>query len=147
MLREKIWHWSAQDRDPVYYLKSYNSVYTNIFLINEYFDLLQWIIFFVWVVAGVTALPILIVSELVIPKDPWHEYEERYVCQEMWDDMDQQKQYTYVILVLQYILPVAVLVFTYGRIVGEIWGKKTPGEAHQHRDLRLARSKRKVRIN
>ena len=105
----------------------------------------QWIIAFVWIVATLTALPTLLVSELILPENSsWHQEGDRYVCQEMWADRVQQTQYTYVLLILQYCFPLAVLLFTYGRIGLEIWGTKTPGEAHQNRDLRLARSKRKV---
>ena len=90
-------------------------------------------------------MPMLVLSELILPEDSyWHSSGDRYICTEVWADRDQQTQYTTVLLLLQYCFPLAVLVFTYGRIGLEIWGKKTPGEAHQHRDLRLARSKRKV---
>lgn len=107
--------------------------------------LIQWIIVAVWLAGVFTALPILVLSELVQPpKNEWYRKDSRYICTEVWSERDQQSQYTTVLLLLQYCFPLAVLVFTYGRIVVEIWGKKTPGEAHQHRDLRLARSKRKV---
>lgn len=87
----------------------------------------------------------LFTSKLMVPEDSmWHQCADRYICMEMWTDPAQKTQYTAVLLLLQYCFPLAVLVFTYGRIGLEIWGKKTPGEAHQHRDLRLARSKRKV---
>lgn len=99
----------------------------------------------VWLAAVSTAMPTLVLSELIIPEGShWHKSASLYICTEVWSDRDQQTQYTTVLLLLQYCFPLAVLVFTYGRIGIEIWGKKTPGEAHQHRDLRLARSKRKV---
>lgn len=105
----------------------------------------QWIIAAVWLAGVFTAMPILVMSGLVMPEtSAWHRQDERYICTEVWQDRSQQSQYTTVLLFLQYCFPLAVLVFTYGRIGVEIWGKKTPGEAHQHRDLRLARSKRKV---
>lgn len=105
----------------------------------------KWIIAAVWLAAVSTALPMLITSKLVVPEDSmWHQCADRYICTEVWADQMQKTQYTAVLLLLQYCFPLAVLVFTYGRIGLEIWGKKTPGEAHQHRDLRLARSKRKM---
>ena len=107
---------------------------------------MQWIIVAVWLAAFSTAMPMLLFSELILPDSYWHYSENRYICTEVWADRDQQTQYTTVLLLLQYCFPLAVLVFTYGWIGLEIWGKKTPGEAHQHRDLRLARSKRKVII-
>jgi neuropeptide Y receptor len=95
-------------------------------------------------VASLTALPTLLVSELTLPESEWHINGGYYICQEMWQDRDAQTQYTTSLLLLQFCLPLSVMIFTYGRIGVEIWGKKTPGEAHQNRDLRLARSKRKV---
>lgn len=47
-------------------------------------------------------------------------------------------------MVLQYVVPLLVLVFTYTRIAIVVWGKQTPGEAENSRDQRMARSKRKV---
>lgn len=98
-------------------------------------------------VAALTSLPILLVSELTLPEgSDWHIIGERYICQEMWSDRRAQTQYTTSLLLLQFCLPLTVMIFTYGRIGLEIWGKKTPGEAEAHRDLRMAKSKRKVLI-
>lgn len=52
-----------------------------------------------------------------------------------------------MLMILQYVLPFTVLVFTYSRIGLMIWGKQTPGEAHGGRDARIAASKRKVPSN
>ena len=49
-----------------------------------------------------------------------------------------------ILMVLQYVVPLLVLVFTYTRIAIVVWGKQTPGEAENLRDQRMARSKRKV---
>jgi neuropeptide Y receptor len=49
-----------------------------------------------------------------------------------------------MLMVLQYVVPLLVLVFTYTRIAVVVWGKQTPGEAENSRDQRMARSKRKV---
>lgn len=98
-----------------------------------------------WLAAIATALPTLLVSSLVIPEESlWHKNGAHYICQEEWADPEQKGLYTMVLMLLQFCLPLAILIFNYGRIGLEIWGKKTPGEAHQDRDLRMARSKRKV---
>jgi len=95
--------------------------------------------------ATLTALPILVLSELTIPEfSAWHQDGERYICQERWSDPDQESLYTTVLLLLQFCIPLAIISFNYGCIFVEIWGKKIPGEAHQDRDARLARSKHKV---
>lgn len=52
--------------------------------------------------------------------------------------------YTIALLVLQFVIPLLVLIFTYTRIAFAVWGKKPPGEAENSRDQRMAKSKRKV---
>lgn len=54
--------------------------------------------------------------------------------------------YSIALLVLQYVIPITVLVFTYTSIAIMVWGKRPPGEAENIRDQRMARSKRKVRF-
>lgn len=52
--------------------------------------------------------------------------------------------YSIALLVMQYLIPLMVLMFTYTSIAVVVWGKQIPGEAENTRDLRMARSKRKV---
>lgn len=52
--------------------------------------------------------------------------------------------YSIALLVLQFVIPFVVLIFTYSRIAFAVWGKKPPGEAENSRDQRMAKSKRKV---
>lgn len=97
------------------------------------------IILLIWVLSIAVTLPIAIMSELQpIEGSPY------YYCDEKWPDPQQRYIYTLVIMVLQYFLPLFVLMFTYISIAVIIWGKKTPGEAQNTRDQRLAQSKRKV---
>jgi 7 transmembrane receptor (rhodopsin family) len=107
-------------------------------------DGFQLIICIIWLLALVTALPILLLSELTIPDVEWYSKNQLYVCSEKWDSERDKSMYTNILFLLQYCFPLLVLLFTYGRIGIEIWGKRTPGEAHRNRDLRFARSKRKV---
>jgi hypothetical protein len=69
---------------------------------------------------------------------------DRYVCSEQWSSLHAQRLYTLALLLLQYALPLAVLLFTYSRIAAEVWGTQPPGEAHNVRDMRMAKNKRKV---
>lgn len=48
------------------------------------------------------------------------------------------------LMILQFVVPLFVLVITYTRIVIVVWGKRMPGEEDDARDARMARSKRKV---
>lgn len=47
-------------------------------------------------------------------------------------------------MILQFIVPLFVLVSTYTRIAIAVWGKRPPGEAENSRDQRMQKSKRKV---
>lgn len=104
------------------------------------------IIVLVWLIALLTALPILIVSSMLQPPEEWYSKCDRYVCQENWTKREHGFYYSLVLMTLQYAVPFIVLVYTYTRIAVVVWGKKTPGEAENTRDQRLAKSKRKVNI-
>lgn len=71
----------------------------------------------------------------------------RDICQEKWTIPDRNFYYTLALLALQFVIPLAVLIFTYTRIAIAVWGKRPPGEAENSRDQRMARSKRKVSHN
>ena len=65
-------------------------------------------------------------------------------CMEIWDSVHVQAFYNFFLLTVQYFIPLTIQVFTYGRIVMVLWIKKTPGEAVNDRDYRIAKSKKKV---
>lgn len=66
-------------------------------------------------------------------------------CQESWTFWPRGKYYySMALMILQFALPLFVLVITYTRIVIVVWGKRMPGEEDDARDARMARSKRKV---
>lgn len=72
---------------------------------------------------------------------------DAYICQEDWNNNQEYRtSYSVLLMILQYILPFTVLVFTYTRIGLMIWGRQTPGERDGGRDARIAASKRKVVI-
>lgn len=68
----------------------------------------------------------------------------RHICVENWQSAVSNYYYTLALLALQFVIPLAVLIFTYTRIAIAVWGKRPPGEAENSRDQRMARSKRKV---
>ena len=70
---------------------------------------------------------------------------DKFECREVWPHSNGYI-YSLVILVLQYFLPLFVLMFTYSRIAIVIWIQRPPGEAENNRDQRMAASKRKVLI-
>lgn len=68
----------------------------------------------------------------------------RYICSEDWADEKLNNYYTSALMILQFIVPLCVLVSTYTRIAVAVWGKRPPGEAENSRDQRMQKSKRKV---
>ncbi|CAH0725252.1 unnamed protein product, partial [Brenthis ino] len=97
----------------------------------------------VWCGALATAAPILVVSQLQKPS-LWHQVCGLDICSERWSSLHQSEQYTCALLILQFALPLAALVCTYGRIAGVVWGLRPPGEAETVRDSRIQHSKRKM---
>lgn len=102
------------------------------------------IIGIVWVIALLTALPILVLSRLKQPSEKFSICEQ-YLCTEDWESNEEELLYSIILLVLQYAVPFVALVFTYTWIAIVVWGKRTPGEAEDLRDTRMASRKRKVR--
>jgi neuropeptide Y receptor len=96
-----------------------------------------------WFLAMATSLPVAIFSRIVMRPDRLGV--PRAMCLEEWPGgTSQQRTYSMAVMVLQYFLPLAILLFTYINIGVVIWTKKAPGEAESTRDQRLAASKRKV---
>lgn len=74
-----------------------------------------------------------------------YQEQKKYFCQESWTFWPPGKYYySMALMILQFVLPLFVLVITYTRIVIVVWGKRMPGEEDNARDARMARSKRKV---
>ncbi|XP_025195454.1 RYamide receptor isoform X2 [Melanaphis sacchari] len=103
----------------------------------------KYIITLVWTVAVITAFPILLVTTLEQPSN-WHKQCGLYICNENWSSEKVRHYYNVALLVLQYCIPFIVLLFTYVNIGVVVWGKRTPGEAQNSRDVRMAKSKRKM---
>lgn len=75
------------------------------------------------------------------------EFFHRFVCSEMWSSPELNYSYSLVLLAVQFVVPLAVLIYTYTRIAITIWGKRPPGEAENLRDQRMKKSKRKVSLS
>ncbi|XP_012282981.1 RYamide receptor [Orussus abietinus] len=97
----------------------------------------------VWMVALIVSFPIAVVSRLFQPTDGYRRC-DRYVCHEDWPSLQHRYYYSIALLVVQYLVPLMVLMFTYTSIAVMVWGKRPPGEAENTRDQRMARSKRKM---
>nr|WDS50849.1 RYamide receptor like protein [Palaemon carinicauda] len=84
------------------------------------------IIVLVWTLALLTTLPIAVFSGLLTPDSRIYKLYDKKVCTELWP-IDELKQfYSMALMVLQYFLPLLVMIFTYSRIAWKVWGcKKT----------------------
>ncbi|KAL3875927.1 hypothetical protein ACJMK2_033831 [Sinanodonta woodiana] len=99
------------------------------------------VITLIWMLSVLIPLPTAITSRV-----------HRYVnassapefCEEIWENTSAKSIYNSILLLLQYFIPLLILMFTYGRISIVLWIKRTPGEAVGTRDQRMARSKRKI---
>ncbi|CAM1332057.1 GPRNPY4 (predicted) [Pycnogonum litorale] len=101
------------------------------------------VIMIVWMVALLTSLPTAVTARVVPhPNNP--NSSGYYLCQEQWKIPLQRYHYSLVLMILQFFVPLGILVFTFSRIAIVVWGKKTPGEAEDNRDQKLAKSKRKM---
>ena len=99
----------------------------------------------IWILALSVPLPVAILSRITIQED--HEGVSREYCDEQWPEYHQRAAFSTSVMVLQYFLPLFILMFTYTRIGVIIWVKKMPGEAESNRDQRMAASKRKVGVD
>uniref|UniRef100_A0A1B6DRF1 G-protein coupled receptors family 1 profile domain-containing protein n=1 Tax=Clastoptera arizonana TaxID=38151 RepID=A0A1B6DRF1_9HEMI len=101
------------------------------------------IILGVWTVASLIASPILFVTVLIQPEvAPWFIKCDKVICIENWEEYGSL--YSGMLMVLQYGIPLLVLLTTYTSIAIVVWGKRPPGEAENSRDQRMAKSKKKV---
>ena len=99
------------------------------------------IILGLWIAAAITALPTAVHSKIIyLPYEPG----SNGLCIEVWEDHDAKYAYSMSIMLLQYFVPLFLMLVTYCHIGIIIWIKRPPGEADRNRDLRLQRAKRKV---
>uniref|UniRef100_A0A182FJK9 G-protein coupled receptors family 1 profile domain-containing protein n=1 Tax=Anopheles albimanus TaxID=7167 RepID=A0A182FJK9_ANOAL len=97
----------------------------------------------VWLGAAVTALPIALHSALVQPSD-WHAACAQSICTEVWPDAQADRAYSLALLLLQFLVPLVALVYTYGRIGWRLWWAATLGESRRARDRTLRRARRRT---
>ncbi|CAG5126251.1 unnamed protein product [Candidula unifasciata] len=83
-----------------------------------------------WVLAFLTPIPTAATSRVEIPEG----HNDTYICMEIWDTDKQRFSYSVTIMILQYFVPLVVLIYTYSQIVRVIWLKEmpTPGELLSH---------------
>lgn len=98
-------------------------------------------ILIMWSVSALLSLPTAIYSKILfLPNEPG----SKGLCIEQWGIHKARYWYSFSIMLLQYFIPLVVMMITYIHISIIIWIRKTPGEADSGRDRRMAETKRKV---
>jgi len=93
------------------------------------------IIAVIWLLAIFIPLPVVIFSTVDADSG---------LCIEKWPNDTSQFVYTASLMALQYFIPLAFLIVCYTTICYFVWIKKTPRQAENAKERRLALSKRKV---
>ncbi|ESO84795.1 hypothetical protein LOTGIDRAFT_53969, partial [Lottia gigantea] len=85
-----------------------------------------------WILSWLTPLPTVITSRVVHYLDPMDNTTSEY-CSEVWPTNNQRFSYSITIMILQYFIPLVVLIYTYSRIVHIVWLKDVPSvdDAHE----------------
>lgn len=85
-----------------------------------------------WLLALLTPIPTAVTSKL----DLLEGHNDTYMCLEKWETDKQRFSYSVTIMILQYFVPLAVLIYTYSQIVRVIWLKEmpTPAELLTHHE-------------
>lgn len=99
------------------------------------------LVLLLWILAFIIALPSAWYSQV---KYLQNQPGSHGLCIELWDDQQLQHTYSVILLLLQYFMPLLIMICLYVHIGYIIWIKPTPGEADKVRDKRIALSKRKV---
>ena len=103
------------------------------------------VIVIIWVIAmGVAAV------QLAVGRVQYVELTQndtRKVCYEIWPQPENlwRRAYTFFVLIITYILPLVTLSIAYGVICSSLRRHIAPGNAHQNRDARQMKKKKKVR--
>ncbi|XP_054166956.1 RYamide receptor-like [Oppia nitens] len=98
------------------------------------------VLIIIWFISLATPLPTAILTKLQhLQQNSTH-----LTCMEDWDDNNKRYYYSMALMLLQYIFPLTVLIYTYMRIAVVVFAKQTPGEAEDQRDQRIRASKRKM---
>ncbi|XP_064102490.1 RYamide receptor-like [Macrobrachium nipponense] len=89
------------------------------------------IIVLIWSLALLTTLPIAVFSSLHPPDSRVYLVYDKKVCTELWPLGELKQFYSMALMVLQYFLPLLVMIFTYSRIAWKVWGCKKPRRIFQ----------------
>ncbi|XP_022175112.1 RYamide receptor-like [Myzus persicae] len=97
----------------------------------------KYIIALVWIMSVITSFPFLLATSL-------DQRYDIYFCSDKWPSEYFRRLFNAALFILQCCIPFAVLLFTNVHIGIVVWGKIPPGEAQNSRDIKMAKSIRKM---
>ncbi|KAH7984288.1 hypothetical protein HPB52_018991 [Rhipicephalus sanguineus] len=100
----------------------------------------------VWAVSTAAALPYALALRVILVYDSVSGEISRPFCINVVLPPFAWKVYNHVLVGLQYLLPLCVICYTYGRIGGAVRNSRTPGNAETVRDTNIIRNKRKFEL-
>jgi neuropeptide Y receptor len=95
----------------------------------------------IWCFSLFCCLPVAIFSTIIyLPYEPG----SNGLCVEDWTDTPFRFTYGIIIMLLQYFIPLLVMLWSYSHIAVIVWRNRAPGEANNERDKRRKQSKKKA---
>jgi neuropeptide Y receptor len=94
-----------------------------------------------WSFSLICCVPVAIFSKIIyLPYEPG----SNGLCVEDWNHTPLRFTYGVIIMLLQYFIPLLVMLWSYSHIAVIVWRNKAPGETNDERDERRKQSKKKV---
>lgn len=101
----------------------------------------RFVMIILWILAALAAIPVAMFARVVNMETGNGQIG---ICMEDWQNQEEKKIYSAVVMILQYFLPLAIMVVCYTHMGVIIWLRKTPGEQDIKRDRLQIKSKKKV---
>lgn len=98
---------------------------------------------FIWLVGIISSLPEALFFQVKMQKDD-AEKEQKPFCTTEYPGTEFGKYYRCYLFIVQYLIPLVIINFSYFRIAYRIWGTKAPGQDIDRRDNVRTRNKKKV---
>lgn len=98
----------------------------------------------IWLFGIISSLPNLIFFEVIyVPDEPFEGVVKPF-CSHLYPSVMFRNLHIYYLVLIQYLLPLLVINFTYFRIVYTIWVAKAPGQFLDNQESTRTRNRKKV---
>ena len=94
----------------------------------------------IWILSLLIPLPTLLKSRILYHSNTSGQ------CMEVWESTTDKYVYSLMLMILHYFAPLTLLLFSYLKIIYQIWVKNIDGSDRSKRKLQLAAAKRRVII-